>query len=653
MTTHRQPRQAGDSAAVSVFTSFTKRVAPRLAVVTAVVVVMFAFGIPASGAFSAGASSQRSISGTGCTVVGTTGLTAKLVTSVGLTGTTVTATGCDVGIYVPPATTTIVIAHVKVSGAKDEGILVQNSTYVTVEDSTVTGNGVDPTPSIAFDNALELVGTSNSTVVGNTVSGNFAGGIGVADDGPTNPGGPKPSTLSPANHDTITNNTISGVYGGCSIVFSSRNPGAGITGGHITGNVLTGDPGHFGPHGPVIGNIVVATAGFGASLSGVTVSRNKVTGAGLPGIIVHADAPKSKVSRVTVTHNTLSGDDWLTTDGPPVPAGIVLASSPIPPPISPVVTTTSISANKVSGEYYDVWSSGAQKNSIGTNTFSTTPGGTQVYSTPVPGSGYWDVASDGGLFAFGTAGFYGSMGGQKLNAPVVGMMPTLDQGGYWEVAADGGIFAFGDAIFYGSMGGKPLNSPVVGLAPTPYVASASPGGTPSPAGKGYWEVAADGGVFAFGDAAFYGSMGGKPLDSPVVGIAPTSTGKGYWEVAADGGVFAFGTAQFYGSMGGKPLNSPVVGIAPTPTGKGYWEVAADGGIFSFGAAAFYGSMGGKPLNSPVVGIAPTPTGKGYWEVAADGGVFAFGDATFYGSMGGQPLNAPVVGTAPVGVTLSA
>jgi hypothetical protein len=38
-------------------------------------------------------------------------------------------------------------------------------------------------------------------------------------------------------------------------------------------------------------------------------------------------------------------------------------------------------------------------------------------------------------------------------------------------------------------------------------------------------------------------------------------GGGYWEVAADGGIFAFGSAQFYGSMGGQHLNAPVVGMA--------------------------------------------------------------------------------------------
>jgi hypothetical protein len=125
-----------------------------------------------------------------------------------------------------------------------------------------------------------------------------------------------------------------------------------------------------------------------------------------------------------------------------------------------------------------------------------------------------------------------------------------------------------------------------------------------------------------------------------------SSGHGYWEVAADGGVFSFGDASsYYGSMGGRPLAKPVVGIASTPDGKGYWEVAADGGVFSFGDASYLGSMGGRTLDKPVVGIASTPDGKGYWEVAADGGVFSFGDASYLGSMGGRELNQPVVSIA--------
>jgi GH25 family lysozyme M1 (1,4-beta-N-acetylmuramidase) len=126
--------------------------------------------------------------------------------------------------------------------------------------------------------------------------------------------------------------------------------------------------------------------------------------------------------------------------------------------------------------------------------------------------------------------------------------------------------------------------------------------------------------------------------------APDPT-QGYVLVGADGGVFTFGTADFFGSFAGHPLNKPMVGIAVRPQGDGYWLAAADGGVFTCGAAPFHGSMGGQRLNAPVVGIAAAPDGDGYWLFAADGGVFSFGSARFYGSMGGRPLNAPVVGGA--------
>ena len=209
---------------------------------------------------------------------------------------------------------------------------------------------------------------------------------------------------------------------------------------------------------------------------------------------------------------------------------------------------------------------------------------------------------------------------------------TVGIAGYRLTGFDGSVNAFGDAPYYGSMGGRPLSAPIVGTANTP-------------GDGGYWLVGSDGGIFAFGDAQYDGSMGGQPLNRPIVGIAATSTGGGYWEVASDGGIFAFGNAQFYGSMGGQPLNQPIVGMAGTPDGRGYWLVAADGGIFAFGDAAFYGSTGSMTLTKPIVGIAATPTGGGYWEVASDGGIFAFGAAAFYGSTGGQPIGTTIVGMA--------
>ena len=117
-----------------------------------------------------------------------------------------------------------------------------------------------------------------------------------------------------------------------------------------------------------------------------------------------------------------------------------------------------------------------------------------------------------------------------------------------------------------------------------------------------------------------------------MGSGPDS--QGYTEVASDGGLFTFGS-PFYGSMGGKPLNEPMVGGAQVTGQPGYWTVASDGGVFSFGSAGFYGSTGGTHLNAPIVGMASTPDGLGYWLVASDGGIFAYGDAGFYGSRGRQ------------------
>jgi hypothetical protein len=54
------------------------------------------------------------------------------------------------------------------------------------------------------------------------------------------------------------------------------------------------------------------------------------------------------------------------------------------------------------------------------------------------------------------------------------------------------------------------------------------------------------------------------LNKPIVGMTPTGLGEGYWLVASDGGIFSFGDAAFYGSTGDLKLTSPVIAIAPRP-----------------------------------------------------------------------------------------
>src|ERR1019366_9597987 len=95
------------------------------------------------------------------------------------------------------------------------------------------------------------------------------------------------------------------------------------------------------------------------------------------------------------------------------------------------------------------------------------------------------------------------------------------------------------------------------------------------------------------DASFFGSLPGIGVHvNNIVGIVATSTGLGYWLVASDGGVFAFGDAAFKGSMGGKHLDAPVVGLAPTPTGLRYWLVGSGRGSFSLGDLPYQGPVPG-------------------------------------------------------------
>jgi ribosomal protein L24E len=162
------------------------------------------------------------------------------------------------------------------------------------------------------------------------------------------------------------------------------------------------------------------------------------------------------------------------------------------------------------------------------------------------------------------------------------MASTPDGRGYWLVASDGGIFTFGDAGFYGSTGATRLNQPVVGMASTPD-------------GRGYWLVASDGGIFTFGDAGFYGSTGSTRLNQPIAGMAPTPDGHGYWLVAKDGGVFTFGNAQFHGSGANSFPANGQHGVGITSAGNGgYWLQTDTGNVASMDAPQAASSGGSSP-----------------------------------------------------------
>jgi len=92
----------------------------------------------------------------------------------------------------------------------------------------------------------------------------------------------------------------------------------------------------------------------------------------------------------------------------------------------------------------------------------------------------------------------------------------------------------------------------------------------------------------------------------LVTVAPGRGRRLRGALAADGGIFAFGDAQFYGSMGGHRLNAPVAGVASSGDGAGSWLMGTDDGMFSFGDADSYGSAVGQGLGTIVSFVAVPP-----------------------------------------------
>ena len=165
--------------------------------------------------------------------------------------------------------------------------------------------------------------------------------------------------------------------------------------------------------------------------------------------------------------------------------------------------------------------------------------------------------------------------------------------------------------------------------------------TATRSGKGYWLVASDGGIFAFGDAGVlrldrrHEAEQADHRDDPV----------GHREGLPDGGhrrrhllLRRRGILRFGGGHG--PGQADLRHGADA-VGQGYWMVGSDGKILNYGDAAALGSA--SALKS-VAAMASTPSGPGYWAVGTDGSLAAFGDATDLGHPTGT-LTKPIVGMA--------
>jgi hypothetical protein len=328
-----------------------------------------------------------------CSAAGSTGLTAQtiLTSHQQLTGKTISATGCDIGIYVGPGSDKVLISGVTVSGANEHGIFVQDSSRVTIQYSVVTGNGVAghacppsgtaPPTCIAEDKGIELVGTSDSVITHNVVSYNRAdGAIGVADDGPTDPGAPGtfPGYSHGAKNDVVSENLIIDNSNGCGIVIAAYNQGTPVANIQAYGNTIIGSAPASGqlfpPAGSYIGQIVVATDGPFAEISNAQVVGNKLDGSELPGIVVHSNVFGNIITQTLIRDNVIADNGYY--PGPPATmpndpgvsqgtTGIALIAeiggtdSP-----SPVLEFTNVESNTILNDANGVWLCGTQHTNI-------------------------------------------------------------------------------------------------------------------------------------------------------------------------------------------------------------------------------------------------------------------------------------------------
>jgi N-acetylneuraminic acid mutarotase len=231
------------------------------------------------------------------------------------------------------------------------------------------------------------------------------------------------------------------------------------------------------------------------------------------------------------------------------------------------------------------------------------------------GTGYWYSSGSGQVAANGVTRPITPKTPQHP-ANIVEMVRSASGNGYYLVSSSGGVFNYGDAAWYGSLAARHLATRTVALGPTP-------------TGKGYYLVTEAGTVFAFGDASFHGSTAARSGTPPVTDFSASPTGKGYWVVTTKGNVFAFGDAAFYGSPVRQGVAVTVADIARTPDGRGYWVATTEGKVLAYGSARLYGSLAGAGAGQ-VSELVPTPSGKGYWLAMTDGKVFNFGDARFFG-----------------------
>ena len=305
----------------------------------------------------------------------------------------INALGFDNGVQVLGSGTTV--DGLTVEYATGEGILVGSAatggptvSNVTISNNTVTDNdrgnpyggalsemngnassygqcNANPnTPTEPGDcgEGIHLLSAQNSTVTGNSLTGN-SGGILMTDEN------------GPASGNTISSNSIISNALDCGITIAGHHPAFGPHGpvtvapsvGGVYGNTITGNTSENNGLAAQGGGILLATGVPGGAVYNNVVDGNTISGNGLAGVTVHAHGAAEDLNGNSITNNTIGTNNL---DGDPdfAPAvdsattGVIVATA-----MSPISIT--ITGNTISYDNFGVWTTGPVTATISGNTY--------------------------------------------------------------------------------------------------------------------------------------------------------------------------------------------------------------------------------------------------------------------------------------------
>jgi parallel beta-helix repeat protein len=202
--------------------------------------------------------------------------------------------------------------------------------HVKILRNVVTGN---------LGNGIDLNSTSHSVAIGNRASDNGVG-VNIADD-----------LGKPSSHNVVSFNIANRNFGGCGIALADHS-GAGVTDNLVYKNVAN-DNGLSTPTAPDASagsGVILATAIPNGVVTGNTVTRNRFSGNGHGGGVVHAHAPGDDLSGTVITRNVIGTNNVRTDENDLQTTGIYLGS------LSP--QTITVNGNQIHDDYYGIFTSG-------------------------------------------------------------------------------------------------------------------------------------------------------------------------------------------------------------------------------------------------------------------------------------------------------